>query len=282
MSKRRRKRVAVGVRSDSGKTADQRPDLVLVHSFYANSILLRGLIEFLERRFRVHAVDLPGFAAHEAPLAKVSLDGFARHVSGRIRALGLRSYLLGGISFGFTVIGRAPLPPGCRGIVAVFPYLGTDSLALGRGRKLIYRAVVNLVAASRLGGPLWRSRALERFAFWWSSYPPERVRLILDHMDGRTFFDTARIILNQSDGTRFHPLPHVLVLNPRDKTIRSGYCRARFERTVADLFLIETDLAHYPVEPTCEHFEKRFDPEDLSRAREFLESRRPGPRPETG
>ncbi len=252
-----------------------KPDLVLVHSFYANSILLRGLIEFLELRFRVHAVDLPGFAAHEAPLPAVSVDGFAAHVARRTRALGLKEYFLGGISFGFTVVGRVSLPPGCRGIVAIFPYLGADSLALSRRKKLVYRAVVNLVAATRLGGPIWRSKAVERFAFWWSSYPPERVRLILDHMDGRTFFDTARIILNQSDGARFHPLPHVLVLNPRDATVRSDFCQAYFERKVRDLCLVETDLDHYPAEPTREYFEARFEPADLARAREFLESRAP-------
>lgn len=275
MSEPRTGRTSASSRRASERKLRDRPDLVLVHSFYANSVLLRGLVEFLELRFRVHPVDLPGFASHEAPLPTVSVDGFARHVAGRIRALGLRSYLLGGISFGFTVVGRVPLPPGCRGIVAVFPYLGADSLALGRRKKLLYRTVVNLVAATRLGGPIWRSRALERFAFWWSSYPPERVRLILNHMDGRTFFDTARIILNQSDGARFHPLPHVLVLNPRDATVRSDFCQAYFEREVSDLYLVETDMDHYPLEPTREYFESRFNPDDLTRAREFLEGRAP-------
>ncbi len=277
MSKPRTGKKAVAIASASApeRKPPDRPDLILVHSFYANSILLRGLIEFLELRFRVHAIDLPGFAAHEAPLPSVSVDGFAGHVARRIRDLGLKSYLLGGISFGFTVVGRVSLPAGCRGIVAIFPYLGADSLALSRRKKLVYRAVVNLVAATRLGGPLWRSKAVERFAFWWSSYPPERVRLILDHMDGRTFFDTARIILNQSDGARFHPLPHVLVLNPKDATVRSDFCLAYFERKVSDFCLVETDLDHYPVEPTREYFEERFDPGDLTRAREFLESRDP-------
>jgi hypothetical protein len=38
---------------------------------------------------------------------------------------------------------------------------------------------VNAVASSRQGGPLWRTRALKRSAFWWSFYPPERVQIIL-------------------------------------------------------------------------------------------------------
>jgi pimeloyl-ACP methyl ester carboxylesterase len=266
----------------AGSRARPKPDLVLVHSFYANSYLLRGLIDFLERRYRVHAVDLPGFAPREKPLARVSLDEFGRHVARRIRELGLRSYLLGGISFGFTVVGRVSLPPGCRGIVAIFPYLGADSLALRRGKLWVYRLAVNFLAASKLGGRLWRTQALERFAFWWSSYPPGRVRLILDQMDGRTFFDTARIILNESDGTRFHALPHVLILNPRDATVLSPYCRARFERTVSELCLVETELDHYPLEPTREYFEAHFKTEDMKRIEEFLNRRAGAGPPEAG
>ena len=68
-----------------------KPHLVLVHSFYANSILLRGLGEFLSDEFHVHFIDLPGFAAHEPPIAEVSLDGFARHVEARVPALGLET-----------------------------------------------------------------------------------------------------------------------------------------------------------------------------------------------
>ncbi|MCX6560032.1 MAG: alpha/beta hydrolase, partial [Candidatus Aminicenantes bacterium] len=238
---------------ESGGRADKR-DLVLVHSFYANSILLRGLGEFLSDEFKVYFVDLPGFAAHEPPLAEVSLDGFARHVEERIRGLALHDFLIGGISFGFTVVCRMSLPPGCRGVLAIFPFLGSQSLAMRRRKKLFYQAVVNLLGASGIGGAIWRSRLVERFAFWWSSYPPERVRLILDHMDGRTFFATARLILNRTDGAEFHDRPHILILNPADATVRSDYCRREFEERVDDLCVVDTDLDHYPVEPTADYF----------------------------
>jgi pimeloyl-ACP methyl ester carboxylesterase len=244
--------------------------LVLVHSFYANSILLHGLGEFLSDEFHVHFLDLPGFAAHEPPMPEVSLDGFARHVEERVLGLGLSSYLIAGVSFGFAVVCRTSLPPGCRGVVAIFPFLGAPSLALRRRKKLLYQAVVNAMSASGLGGVVWNTRALERFAFWWSSYPPERVRLILDHMDGRTFFDTARIILNRVDGARFHSLPHVLILNPADATVRSDYCRRVFEERVNDLCVVQTDLDHYPVEPTADYFRARFKPGEIGRIKAFL------------
>ena len=161
------------------------------------------------------------------------------------------------------------LPPACRGVVAIFPFLGAQSLALRRRKKLFYQAVVNAMSASGLGGAIWNTRALERFAFWWSSYPPERVRLILDHMDGRTFFDTARLILNRGMGPVSN-LPHVLILNPADATVRSDYCLREFGGRVNDLCVVQTDLDHYPVEPTAEYFRARFAAGDMARIRAFF------------
>jgi len=256
--------------SRGGADRDGKENLVLVHSFYANSLVLHGLGEFLADDFNVHFIDLPGFAPHEPPLAEVSLDGFAGHVEARIRRLGLDRFVIGGISFGFSVVSRVRLPPECRGILAIFPFLGARSLAMRRRKKIVYRAVVNAMGASGLGGPLWKSPLLERFAFWWSTYPPARVRLILDHMDGRTFFDTARLILNQSDGARFQALPHVLILNPADTTIRADYCERMFEERVKDLCLVRTDLDHYPVDPSAEYFRSRFPRGEMDRIMAFL------------
>ncbi|MHB8095871.1 MAG: alpha/beta hydrolase [Candidatus Aminicenantales bacterium] len=255
----------------SGRIA--KDDLILVHSFYANSLLLHGFGEFLSDYFNVHFIDLPGFAPHEPPLAEVSLDGFAGHVEARIRELGLDRFILGGISFGFSVVSRVSLPPECRGILAIYPFLGSRSLAMRRRKKLVYRAVVNAMGASGLGGPLWKSPLLERFAFWWSTYPPARVRLILDHMDGRTFFDTARLILNRGDGATFQPLPHVLVLNPDDTTIRADYCERMFEERVKDRCVVRTDLDHYPPDPSADYFRSRFPSGEMDRIVTFL--RRP-------
>jgi len=246
-------------------------NLVLVHSFYANSVILHGLGEFLSDDFRVHFIDLPGFAVHEPPLPEVSLESFAGHVADRVVALGLDDFVIGGISFGYTVVSRVVLPPACRGVLAIFPFMGSRSLALRGRKRLFYQAVVNVIGASGLGGPLWNSRLLESFAFWWSSYPAARVRLILDHMDGRTFFATARLILNRGDGASFHDLPHVLIVNPADTTIRADYCERVFSERVRDLQVVRTGLDHYPVDPTAEYFRSRFPRGEMDRIKAFLD-----------
>ncbi|MFZ2053090.1 MAG: alpha/beta fold hydrolase, partial [Candidatus Aminicenantales bacterium] len=101
----------------------QKENLVLVNAFLTNSLVLRGLIDYLGRFFRVYFIDLPGFIRDVPPLTEVSLGNYAKYVQRRLDDLGLDSYLLGGISFGFAVITHLPPDEHCRGVVAITPFL---------------------------------------------------------------------------------------------------------------------------------------------------------------
>ena len=248
----------------------EKENLVLVNSFYSNSILLKDLIAFLNDHVNVHFIDLPGFALHAPPLDEVSLDGFARYVAGRIESLGLEHYILGGISFGYTVVCRLPRDERCKGVVAIFPFMGKKSLKLKWRKRAFYVLIVNFFAASGLSAWAWKTRLLKKFAFWYSSYPPERVQVILDHMDGRTFFETGRIIFKRKIGFPFQDLPHVLILNPEDTTIRYEYALKRFSENVEDLCVLHIDMDHYPQNPTKEYFQKKFRAENIKRINAFL------------
>ena len=57
---------------------NEKDNLVLVNGFYTNSIILKGLVDFLDDRFNVHFIDLPGFCAGSPPLEEVNLESFAR------------------------------------------------------------------------------------------------------------------------------------------------------------------------------------------------------------
>ncbi len=80
--------------------------------------------------FHVHFIDLPGFSLDSPPLEEVSLESFCRYAEDRIEALGLEQYILTGISFGYTVVSRLRRDPRCKGVVAIFPFLGKKSLSL--------------------------------------------------------------------------------------------------------------------------------------------------------
>lgn len=247
--------------------------LVLVNSFYTNSVLLRGFVDYLSDHFHVHFIDLPGFALNAPPAKDVSLESFCRYVEDKIAVLGLEEYILAGISFGYTIVSRLRRDPRCKGVVAVFPFLGKKSLNLKRKKKAFYILVVNFFEAFGLSGRVWRTRLLRKFAFWYSSYPPERVRIILDHMDGRTFFAVSRIILRRRHEARFQDRPHVLILNPGDHTIRYDYTLRAFSENVRDLFVLHTGLDHYPVHTDKDHFRGHFREEDLRRIVDFLNNR---------
>ena len=89
-----------------------KPHLVLVHSFYANSILLHGLGEFLSRRIRGpfhRPARLRGPRAADA--RRSAWTASPATSNGRVRALGLDDYHPRRISFGFTVVCRMPCRP---------------------------------------------------------------------------------------------------------------------------------------------------------------------------
>src|SRR4030042_5329233 len=125
-------------------SAPAKENLVLVNAFLTNSLVLRGLIDYLGKYFRVHFIDLPGFVRDIPPLPKLTLEDYAAYVQRRIDDLDLNSYLLGGISFGFAVISH--LDPGerCKGVVAITPFLCSRWLTLGLVKKSTSSFLVRL------------------------------------------------------------------------------------------------------------------------------------------
>ncbi|MBN2199613.1 MAG: hypothetical protein JW747_07160 [Candidatus Aminicenantes bacterium] len=256
------------------ETERGKEHIVLVNPFYANSVLLQGLVDYLNDHFHVHFIDLPGFSLAAPPVEDVSLESFCRYVEDTIDRLGLEHYILAGISFGYTIVSRLRRDQRCKGVVAIFPFLGGKSLNLTRKKKLFYVLLVSVFDAFGLSARMWRTRLLRRFAFWYSSYPPERVQIILDHMDGRTFFAVSRIILRRRHEMCFQDHPHVLILNPEDATIRYDYALRAFSENVRELFVVHTSLEHYPVNPDKGHFGKHLRADDLQRMVDFLNERR--------
>lgn len=242
---------------------DMRENFILINAFYTNSILLTGLIDFLSEHFNFYFIDLPGFAKHSPPLERISLEGFARYVAGKIDEFDLDHYVIGGISFGFTVANCLPCDERCKGIVGIFPYLDAQSLNLERRKKVFYSRMVSFIVFSGLSGKIWKSRTFQKIAFWYSSYPPERIRIILDHMDGRTFFETAKIILCSNDGISLQDRPYVLIVNKKDSTIRSDYSLQIFLEKAKNLYVAYTDVDHYPEDLTREFFEEKFPKEEM-------------------
>ncbi len=241
----------------------QKENLVLVNAFLTNSLVLRGLIDYLGRFFRVRFIDLPGFIRDVPPLTEVSLESYAEYVRRRLDAFDLDSYLLGGISFGFAVINHLSLDTRCRGVVAITPFLSSRWLNLGPVKKSTYAFLVRLALAFDLPTKVWNHRFFHRVFHWYSDYPAERIDTLLNYMEGRTFFETARIILSHRQPSAFHKRPHVLVLSHSDRTIKNDPLLKFFRENVDRLKVVHAGFDHYPPEVTEDYFQSRFPQEDI-------------------
>lgn len=241
----------------------RKENLVLVNAFLTNSLVLRGLTDYLERFFTVHFIDLPGFSRDVPPLLEISLDNYARYVRKRIDDLGLDNFLLGGISFGFAVISHLPPDHRCRGVVAITPYLNARWLNLGPFKKSTYALLVRIALALDLTTKVWNHSAFHRIFHWYSDYPADRIDTLLDQMEGRTFFETARIILSHRQPCRFHDQPHVLILSQDDKTVKNDPLINAFRENVERLKVVQSELDHYPLTISPDYFESCFPQEEI-------------------
>jgi len=244
-------------------TVRSKDNLVLVNAFLTNSLVLQGLIDYLGRYVRVHFIDLPGFISHVPPLDEVTLENYAAYVRSRIDDLNLDSYLLGGISFGFAVISHLEHDKRCKGVVAITPYLSSRWLNLGLMKKSTYSILVHLTLAFEMHSRIWNHRLFHRVFHWYSDYPSDRIETLLNEMEGRTFFETARIILTHRKPCRFQNLPHVLILSHSDKTIKNGPLLDFFEKNIDRLKVVRADIDHYPPEVSEDYFQARLSQEDM-------------------
>ena len=108
----------------------KKENLILVHSFPTNSILLKGFIGYIDDYFNVYPIDLPGFRKDIKPLQKITIDSYSKFVEEKVKKLNLDDFLIGGISFGFIVVNNAKIDKKCKGIIAIEPYVNSKSLRM--------------------------------------------------------------------------------------------------------------------------------------------------------
>lgn len=254
-----------------------RPHLVLLHSFPTNSVLLRGLIEFLDDYFTVHFVDLPGFTRQVPPLEDVSIQGYAEFLRNRIDSLALPEYLLGGISFGFLVANFFPPGPECKGILAIEPLLGVASMRMKRRKQLILRTLLSSILMSHSERRVWNSAWFRRRIL--ASASPSRSETLLRELDPHTFFATAELLLRWDRPISFHPIRYVLLFNPNDTTIKAEYVRRVFESEVPELLISTNSIDHYPDTISKDYFVGKFSVSELERIQTFIYGSHPKGQP---
>lgn len=246
-----------------------RPHLLLVHSFPTNSVLLHGLQEFLSDFFTVHFIDLPGFHESVPPLTdKITITRFSNYFDKKIQELDVKEYVVGGISFGFLVVNNAKLDKRCKGVLAMEPFINTECLSISyfnQKKFQVTAGVLQLVQLFSLERKIWQSNWFNNYLQKSSDYPKDRVDVIIQHLDPKTFFSVTRILLNYKVNPVFHKLPHFLVGNFADTTIDFNKVVEVFLKNLDELHIASEPIDHYPKELTKHYFKSRIPHEHIER-----------------
>ncbi len=250
----------------------KKENLILVHSFPTNSVLLSGLIEYLNDYFNVYFIDLPGFHKDVPRITNISLDNFANYVDTKIEQWNLDSYLIGGISFGFVVINRANLTKACKGILAIEPYADWSSLRSGFFKRLRILLLLNLTSIFRLYKLMWNVKRIRSYYWKITKIPLIRLKVILEHIEPVTMIETARAILTNTRKCVLKELPYVLIVNPEDTSINYEHLNVMFRKNARHLMIIKTDIGHYPKRVTKDYFKDKLKEENFAEMATFIEN----------
>ncbi|OGM32943.1 hypothetical protein A2803_05105 [Candidatus Woesebacteria bacterium RIFCSPHIGHO2_01_FULL_44_21] len=256
-----------------------KENLVLVHSFPTNSILLSGLIHFLQDHFEVYPVDLPGFISTNPPLRRISLDTLSHSLHNQIEKLELPHYIVAGISFGFWVATNSKLSRACRGIIAIEPYIDVRCLNKQRislSKRFFYNAITRLILFLHLEHVIWNSRLWKHHYLGLSGYKARRSKLIHREIDPRTFFAVANLLLANHTKCTLHQLPHVLIINPEDLTLDTNYITNYFKNHSWQTLILKNKIGHYPRKVTKQYFQKKISKNDIERIYHFFNSHSKG------
>lgn len=248
----------------------KKDNLVLVHSFPTNSILLGGLVDYLNDHFVTHFIDLPGFTRSNPPLKQISIEGFSRFAAEHIGRLQLEDYIVGGISFGFMVVNNLPRDAKCKGILGIVPYLGPSSLHMRPAERWFWRTLVRTISRSGMSNLAWKTFMARQYFARIKGYRPEICATIIDQLDARTFFETAALLLTDEVEQRLEQAAYVLLPSKTDRTVDFDRICQAAERGGQRVQVIALDIDHYPQELSRAYFEKAIPATVVDELRQFF------------
>ncbi|MEM7361394.1 MAG: hypothetical protein AAF335_00040 [Bacteroidota bacterium] len=246
-----------------------KQNLVIIHSFPSNSLLLQGLYTFLSDFFTVYPIDLPGFISQKKRLKKISFEGYVNHIQKELNTLSLDSYILGGVSFGFSVVNGCQVDDRCKGFLALAPFINRHYIRDDTYSYDFLKKLLRFVTTLRLHKPVYHARYFKRFLH--KQAPPKHVRLMQENIDPYTFFETAKMLIKYRKEPVFHNKPYVLVINEEDTTISAPKTIKLFEK-LDNVLIVKTTSEHHPGEISKEYFKQHIKPSDIMQLVHFLES----------
>ncbi|MFZ2188938.1 MAG: hypothetical protein WAV73_05260 [Candidatus Moraniibacteriota bacterium] len=249
-----------------------KQNLVIVHSFPTNSLILKGFYDFLRDYFNVYPIDLPGFTKEIKPMKNIELEGYARYVKKEIKKLKLENYWIAGVSFGFVVVNLVKDKKHCRGILAIEPYLGSASLNLSAKQKIFFMLMISVLRFFNVFYRAWHSPYFQkRFLFGSSARVNDKIKEYLNEIDARTFFETAKILLiNKNHGCFLKNCPYILVINKHDGSVLADRIIHKFQTEASNLLITHTTAAHFPKDMSKKYFLNNIRKGEIEKMLEFM------------
>jgi hypothetical protein len=178
-------------------------------------------------------------------------------------------------SLGFLVVNNAKLDKRCKGIIAMEPFLNTECLNISFLKQkvyIIFSNLLKLIGFFDLERRIWESNWFNEYLQKEADYPKERVDIIIKHINPRTFFTVASLLLNYKKNPKFHNLPYFLVGNFADKTINFDRAADIFINNLHEVHITSEPIDHYPKDLTKSYFKTRIPHEHICRMLACMES----------
>lgn len=100
----------------------------------------------------------------------------------------------------------------------------------------------------------------------------EKAKVVTEQVDLKTFFGTAKLILENNELPKFKDLPYVLVINDKDLTIDASHVEEVFKENVNDLLIVKTSVEHYPHNLSKEYFQKKLPAKNIREVNAFIDT----------
>ncbi len=244
-------------------------NLVITHSFPTNSIILKGLVDFLSEYFNVYFIDLPGFRNLVTPLKQISIDGYAEYMEKEIRKINLDKYILGSMSFSHCVVSKMKVDECCKSVIAIEPFINKKVFKIKKYKLIYYQLLTNIIKRLNIYDYIWKKNYLGIFLKFADK---EVLEVIINEIDPKTFIDTANIIFSFS-GEYWLNKPYILIMNKNDNKISYKEVTSLFKKNVDDLLIVDTDIKHFPDDMSLNYFKQQLNSRSINSIFKWLEKR---------
>ena len=245
----------------------EKPNIILIHSFPTNTIIIKGLLEYLEEFHNVYPIDLPGFVPESEPIPKVTIENYAKAAQKQIDALGIDNYWMAGLSFGFLVANLCSLDKRCFGTVGIVPYINKNYLIKNELLYFFLEKSFDMIRRFKWHEKAYRSSWLKKALL--RETHTERINEVLSTVSAYTFFETALLLLKYDEEPVFHHKPYIFFLTEEDSTIRMEEL-AILLNSIKNKRVVRTTCDHHPDEITKQYFEANVNPQDHKAIVKFM------------